>query len=95
MEDVDSDELDGDMNLSDNEEEAQNFRQVIKSKKKNEQRRKYRQEIDTNIFKIQFKTLADKAEIATGDPVACKQCQAFFNVNSKVEETKNAEGNEQ
>lgn len=26
MEDVDSDELDGDMNLSDNEEEAQNFR---------------------------------------------------------------------
>jgi hypothetical protein len=95
MEDVDSDELDGDMNLSDNEEEASNFRNVLKSKKKNESRRKYRQEIDTNIFKIQFKTLADKAEIATGDPVVCVQCQAIFNSNSKTEETKNADGNEQ
>lgn len=95
MEDVDSDELDGDMNLSDNEEEAQNFRSELKAKKSNEVRRKYRQEIDTNIFKIQFSTLADKAEIATGDPEVCKQCQAIFNCNSKVEETKNAEGNEQ
>jgi len=42
MEDVDSDELDGDMNLSDNEEEAANFRGALKSKKKNEERRKYR-----------------------------------------------------
>ena len=95
MEDVDSDELDGDMNLSDDEEQAQNFRSALANKKKNEVRRKYRQEIDTNIFKIQFNTLADKAEIATGDPVVCKQCQAIFNKNSKAEETKNAEGNEQ
>lgn len=42
MEDVDSDELDGDMNLSDNEEEACNFRNVLKAKKSNESRRKYR-----------------------------------------------------
>lgn len=42
MEDVDSDELDGDMNLSDNEEEASNFRNVLKANKKDESRRKYR-----------------------------------------------------
>lgn len=42
MEDVDSDDLDGDMNLSDNEEEANQFRSKIKASKRNEQRRHYR-----------------------------------------------------
>ena len=94
LEAVDSDELEGDMNLSDDEEEAAKLRSALKAKKKNV-RRGYKQEIDTNIFKIQFSTLANKAEIATGDPVICKQCQAIFNSNSKTEETKTAEGNEQ
>ena len=48
----DSDELDGDLNLSDNEEEASNLRNKIKEVKKNAERRKYKQEIDTNVFKI-------------------------------------------
>jgi hypothetical protein len=51
-EEVDSDELDGEMNLSDCEDEAMNFRGALKQKKGGKQRRKYRQEIDTNIFKI-------------------------------------------
>lgn len=42
MEDVDSDDLDGDMNLSDNEEEAAVFRGALKEKKKSETRRKYK-----------------------------------------------------
>ena len=33
MEDVDSDELDGDLNLSDNEEEAEQFRSALKVQK--------------------------------------------------------------
>jgi hypothetical protein len=37
------------------------------------------------VFRIDFSTLQDKAEIATGDPVFCKHCQACFNINSKVE----------
>lgn len=93
---VDSDELDGDLNLSDSEEHARSFRAKNKAVKASRQRpaRKFRQELDTNIFKIEFKTLQDKAEIATGDPVFCKECQAVFNIYSKTEELKTAEGEE-
>lgn len=95
-EDVDSDELDGGLNLSDNEEEAMNFRAANKvSKEANRQKRParhYRQEIDTNVFKIEFSTLKDKAELATGDPTFCQHCQAVLNLYSKIEEIK--EGDE-
>lgn len=37
------------------------------------------------MFRIDFSTLKDKAEIATGDPIFCKSCQACFNINSKVD----------
>lgn len=30
--------------------------------------------------------LKDNAEIATGDPVYCEDCKAFFNKHSKIEE---------
>lgn len=50
--------------------------------------RKFKQEIDTNVFKIAFNTLSTNAEIATGDPIFCKKCNAIFNVNSKFEERK-------
>lgn len=53
--------------------------------------RVFRQEIDTNIFKIGFATLADQAEMASGDPYVCQSCQAFFNFYSKVEEEKSAD----
>jgi len=35
--------------------------------------------------------LKDNAEIATGDPIACVNCNAIFNINSVVENVK-AEG---
>lgn len=38
--------------------------------------------------------LKDAGELATGDPVFCSKCQAVFNKHSKVEETKDADGNE-
>jgi hypothetical protein len=93
---VDSDELDGDLNLSDSEDNARSFRAKNKIVKAQRARpaRKFRQELDTNIFKIEFKTLQDKAEIATGDPVFCKECQAVFNINSRTEEIKTEDGEE-
>jgi len=48
--------------------------------------RKFRQQIDTNVFKIALKTLKDKAEIATGDPTICTNCQAIFNKTSQITE---------
>lgn len=48
--------------------------------------RRFRQEIDTNVFRIGFKTLLDEAELATGDPIICAKCNAIFNKFSKVEE---------
>ena len=54
--------------------------------------RVFRQEIDTNIFKIEFKTLGDKAALASGDPYECSKCGAFFNFFSKAEEEKSEEG---
>lgn len=56
--------------------------------------RVFRQEIDTNIFKIGFKTLADKADLASGDPYECAKCKAFFNFYSKIEESKGDDNEE-
>jgi hypothetical protein len=50
--------------------------------------RNYKQEIDTNVFRVNFNTLTTKAEMATGDPVFCSQCKAIFNFHSNVEENK-------
>ena len=47
--------------------------------------RKFRHEMDTNVFKIAFSTLKDKSELATGDPIFCEQCNAVFNINSKID----------
>jgi len=57
--------------------------------------RQYRQEIDTNVFQVQFRSLADKAELATGDATFCKNCQAAFNFFSKIEEAKGEDGETQ
>ena len=77
-----SDELDGGMNHSGEEEdatekvgalggyfggqEAASQKKVPKPKKRTN---KYKQEVDTNVFKINMVTLKDAAELATGDPV--------------------------
>ena len=91
-EEVDSDELDGEMDLSDDESQAAKFRAQTKKKKESSRalrgERKYRQEIDTNVFNIQFATLKGQAELATGDPTFCTTCRAVFNIHSKVEEVK-------
>lgn len=63
-EEVHSDDLEGDMNLSGDEAEhnVRNQRATRKNERakyKLGRTRVYRQEVDTNIFKIGFKTLAD------------------------------------
>jgi len=87
---VDSDELDGGLNLSECEDMAEVFRIENKHKKRLErggkESRKLKQEIDTNVFKIDFATLADKAEIATGDATFCKSCNSAFNFFSKIDD---------
>lgn len=40
------------------------------------------------MFKISLATLKDGAELATGDPTFCKNCQAVLNMYSKVEDCK-------
>lgn len=91
LNEMDSDELEGDLNLSDEgEERASSFRAKQKEVKKSRKRpaRRFVQEIDTNVFKISFNTLKNDAELATGDPIFCSQCKAVFNSFSKVEEVK-------
>jgi len=90
MESVSSDELDGGRNLSENEDEAEMNRVFVQQKKAERKKpaRKFRQEVDTNVFKIALSTLKNNAEIATGDPIFCKKCNAIFNSKSKIEEKK-------
>jgi hypothetical protein len=81
---VSSDELDGDINLSDDEDAAQVFR--AEAKKGNKPHRKFRQEIDTNIFRVEMRTLKDgETKISTGDPNNCKNCDAILNRYSLVQ----------
>eukprot|EP00347_Sterkiella_histriomuscorum_P018210 403346370 len=60
-------------------------------KLKKEKRRKYKQEVDTNVFKISMECLKDQGELATGDPVFCGSCQAVLNKHSKIEDVKQNE----
>ena len=83
-ESVSSDELDGDLNLSDDEEKAKQFRKQNKAQRGTEQTRKFRQEIDTNVFKVNFASLNEKSEIATGDAVFCSSCKAVMNSFSQL-----------
>lgn len=88
-EEVDSDDLEGEMNMSDDEQQA-STRQVIKKARKQERRamgskaraNKYYVEVDTNIFQISLDCLNVKSEIATGDPEVCKGCTAVLNYKS-------------
>jgi hypothetical protein len=88
FEQVSSDELEENLNLSCDEDEAEQQRVFVEQRKANRKKpaRKFKQEIDTNVFKISLGTLASKAELATGDPIFCKKCNAIFNSKSKVEE---------
>lgn len=85
-EEVDSDDLEGDMNYSDDESNA---RQRVEMKKINRKQRKqggkkakaskYYVEVDTNVYQISLDCLNAKTEIATGDAEFCKGCQGVMN----------------
>lgn len=79
-EEMDSDDLGGDLNLSDNEDG-----QEMRSMKRNVQKSRrgagqiqkahvYRQEFDTNVFEVALSCLADKGQMATGDAEICTKC---------------------
>ena len=56
--------------------------------------KKFNQEVDTNVYRINMSTLKEGSELATGDPIFCSSCNAVFNMYSNVEEVKRDEGEE-
>ena len=76
---MDEDDLDGELNLSDDGGDAvrgklrtenESMRSFMPKKKA----RKYRHEFDTNVTQVSLSCLANKAEVATGDPFICSRC---------------------
>ena len=63
-----------------------------KSKPSRHEGPKFNQEIDTNVFSVNMSTLKQGSELATGDPIFCKGCQAAFNMHSKYDELKEEDG---
>lgn len=88
-EQVDSDDLSGDLNLSDQEDNDRAHVKQVKQQKRLKRGAKakahtYNMEVDTNVFQISLSCLKENAELATGDPELCKSCKAVFNKDSKV-----------
>mmetsp|Transcript_24356 Transcript_24356/g.30227 ORF Transcript_24356/g.30227 Transcript_24356/m.30227 type:complete len:184 (-) Transcript_24356:1514-2065(-) len=83
---MDSDDLDGDLNLSDDESGAQNRRQLRAQRQAapKEDREQYEVEFDTNVFKIQLDCLEHRGQIATGDAEFCTKCKGVFNKESEL-----------
>ena len=44
----------------------------------------YEKEIDSNVVSIRFNVLKETGEIASGDPIICKECGSIFNKFSKL-----------
>ena len=44
----------------------------------------YEKEIDSNVMSIRFNVLKETGEIASGDPIICKECGSIFNKFSKL-----------
>jgi len=85
----DSDDLAGDLNLSDQEDNAVQRGQIKSANKKIRQKKgkkanKYHVEVDTNVFEVKLACLKDNVELATGDAEFCKTCKAVFNSFSKI-----------
>ncbi|CDW86904.1 type a von willebrand factor domain-containing protein [Stylonychia lemnae] len=80
---VHSDDLEGALNLSDCDDNAQESRSK-QARQRKRPARIFKQEVDTNVFNISMQTLKKDSELATGDPVFCKQCNACFNFYSQV-----------
>merc|ERR1712060_343949 len=80
-EDMDSDELDGELNLSDDESgtmarEKMRTRVDAAAKAKRET---YQVEFDTNIYKVSMDCLQHKGQIVAGDAEFCRHCKGVFN----------------
>ena len=80
-EEMDSDDLDGDLNLSDEDSGAQNRRQDMRNqrradapKQEEEDREQYAVEFDTNVFKVNLDCLEHRGELVTGDADMCSKC---------------------
>lgn len=91
----DSDDLEGEMNLSDDEQLVEK-RYKIKFERKKERKQfnlgkanKYHVEVDTNVFEVALDCLKNNAELATGDAEFCKECQAVFNYKSQLQQLDN------
>jgi len=86
---MDSDDLDGDLNLSD-EEGGAATRSKIKQRSAPEakkDRQQYAIEFDTNVFKVALECLQNKGQYATGDAEFCAECKGVFNkFSTTVEE---------
>ena len=88
-EELDSDELDGDLNLSD-EEDGGARREEIRQQRAAEQeesaapRERHNVEFDTNIFKISLECLQNRGQLATGDAQFCNSCNGVFNHTSSI-----------
>lgn len=85
----DSDDLAGDLNLSDQEDNSVQREQIKKVNKKirrekGKKANKYHVEVDTNVFEVKLACLKDNVELATGDAEFCKSCKAVFNNYSKI-----------
>ena len=83
---VHSDDLENDLNHSDEENFAEKEKMQKKVRSKKAPARVFQQEVDVNVFKIRMETLKDAGELATGDPVFCKSCLAAFSLYSQIEE---------
>jgi hypothetical protein len=83
---MDSDDLnDGELNYSD--EESNVVKRGAKKMNRKKKANVYKMEkADTNIFSIALSNLKENAELATGDPIYCKECKVVFNKFSPLDE---------
>ena len=85
---MDSDDLDGGLNLSDEDDGAETRNQIRSrvdaAAKQNRER--YAVEFDTNVFRVSLECLQHKGQFATGDAEFCSRCQGVFNKTSTLVE---------
>ena len=85
---MDSDDLDGDLNLSDDESGAATRNQIKKKSAPEARldREKYAIEFDTNVFKVALDCLENKTALVAGDAEFCTDCKGVFNRSSTLVE---------
>ena len=75
---MDEDDLDGELNLSDDgrdqRDEFRHQKAFMRQAEPQKKVRKFRQEFDTNVTQVSLKCLENKGELATGDPFLCTRC---------------------